>query len=33
MKFDTHKAIRGKDGFERNKSGVTVIVRVNEADN
>jgi hypothetical protein len=31
MKFDTH-AIRGKDGFERNKSGVTVIVGVNEAD-
>jgi hypothetical protein len=30
MKFDTHKPL---DGFERNKSGVTVIVRVNEADN
>jgi hypothetical protein len=29
MKFDTHKPL---EGFERNNSGVTVIVRVNEAD-
>jgi hypothetical protein len=39
MKFETHKpaspAIGGQDRFERNKSGVTVTVRVrvNEADN
>jgi hypothetical protein len=33
MKFDTHKAIAGKDGFKRKKTGVTVVVRVNEADN
>jgi hypothetical protein len=26
-------AIKEKDGFERNKFGVIVIVRVNEADN
>jgi hypothetical protein len=32
MKFDTHNPLEGKDGFERNKSGVTVIVMVNEAD-
>jgi hypothetical protein len=33
MNFDTHKPLEGKDGFERNKSGVTVIVRDNVVDN
>jgi hypothetical protein len=33
MKFVTHKTIAGKDGFKRKKSGFTVVVRVNEADN
>jgi hypothetical protein len=32
MKFETHKPLKGKTS-ERNKSGVTVVVRVNEADN